>query len=120
MGINNLSINIIPIFVYILNYVILGINIFSFVKVLIELKKYKDSVFLALNMAIVVGCILVNTFSQINHYIVYFQADSIIPNTATLMRFADRYSMFFVAILTNLKCQEFVMNSMGKYFLKVR
>ena len=60
----------------------------------------------------------VNTFSAINHYLVYFTDGAIPSASATWLRFTDRYSMIFKSVFNCLMTSKYCILWMRRFYKK--
>lgn len=104
---------ILPIWVHYINIAILVIFSFTFIHIVYcfrstrTCKSHIPLLYFGFMFTIVM--LLVNTFSLFNHYIVYISHKTVMVESATWLRFGDRYAMFFAAIVNDIRVQRRIM-----------
>jgi len=108
-----------PIVVLIINIIILTIQVSSLVHIVHKLRTksvYRENFpWLIFMSMFTMGLFLVNTFSFLNHYRVYFTDDIQMSGEATVWRFADRYAMLGVTVTVALFSMGSVLRWISKW-----
>lgn len=108
----------IPLWVLWVNGVVLLILITTFIFIILSCRKENTPdyhmPYLVFGIISTISLLAVNIPSFFNHYLVYFVDERPTSDAATWLRFVDRYSMVFVAIINDIRVQKKII----KWFTK--